>query len=48
MITQGHKLHDSIVHRKLCEPRERVKLTEFYLIREDSLEDKIFVNKEQE
>lgn len=39
MLTQGHKFH-GIVLAKLYEPRERTKLTEFYLIREDFLEEK--------
>ena len=39
MLTQGHKFH-GIVLGKLYEPRERTKLTQFYLIREDFLEEK--------
>ena len=48
MLTQGHKFHGIIVLGKLYEPRERTKLTQFYLIREDFLEEKIFANEEQE
>lgn len=47
MLTRGHKFHGIIVLGKLYEPRERTKLTQFYLIRKDFLEEKIFANEEQ-